>query len=135
MSGELATGRGYAPPVAEVTIFHNPGCSTSRHALEVLGRAGVDHEVVLYLKAPPDAATLRSLVGRLDGPVADLVRKDAHFAELGLEAADYTEPDAVVDLLVAHPRLMQRPVLVRGGRAIIGRPKSLVEPFVLEPAP
>jgi arsenate reductase len=117
--------------VAEVTIFHNPRCSTSRYALEVLEAADVDHEVVLYLKRPPSADELRELVGMLEGPVADLVRKDARFEELGLDAADYTEPGPVVDLLVAHPELLQRPVLVRGGRAIIGRPKDRVEPFVL----
>jgi arsenate reductase (glutaredoxin) len=62
--------------------------------------------------------------------VADLVRKDSTFAKLGLDAADYTTPDAVVELLLAKPRLMQRPVLVRNGRAIIGRPKDRVEPFL-----
>lgn len=114
-----------------MTIFHNPNCSTSRYALEVLDAAGVDHEVVLYLKTAPDKTTLAELVGMLEDPPADLVRKDAHFAELGLDAADYTEPDAVVELLAARPKLLQRPVLVRGGRAIIGRPKDRVEPFVL----
>ncbi|MPY94580.1 MAG: arsenate reductase [Acidimicrobiia bacterium] len=117
--------------MAEVTIFHNPNCSTSRYALEVLDASGADHEVVLYLKTPPDPAALRELLGMLEDPPADLVRKDAHFKELGLDAADYIEPEAIVSLLVEHPRLLQRPVLVRDGRAIIGRPKDRVEPFVL----
>lgn len=116
--------------MAEVTIYHNPRCSTSRYALEVLDAAGVDHEVVLYLREPPTADDLRSLLARLEDPPADLVRKDARFQELGLDAADYAEPEAVVALLVEHPELLQRPVLVRGDRAVIGRPKDRVEPFV-----
>jgi arsenate reductase len=116
--------------VAEVTIYHNPRCSTSRYALEVLDAAGVDHEVVLYLRNPPSADELRSLLDQLEDPPADLVRKDNRFQELGLDAADYVEAEAVVGLLAEHPELLQRPVLVRGGRALIGRPKDRVEPFV-----
>ena len=66
----------------------------------------------------------------VEDPPADLVRKDGFFADQGLDAADYTSPEAVADLLVAHPRLMQRPVLVRGDRAIIGRPKDRVPAFL-----
>ena len=58
----------------------------------------------------------------LDGPVADLVRQDKRFAELRLKAADYTTPAAVVALLLEHPELMQRPIIIRAGRAIIARP-------------
>lgn len=90
----------------------------------------VDAEVVQYLETPPDRATLESIVEALEDPVEDLIRKDDRFTELGLDPADYTTPTAVVDLLVEHPRLMQRPVLVKGGRAIIGRPKDRVEPFL-----
>jgi arsenate reductase len=116
--------------MAEVTIFHNPKCSTSNHALGVAREVGVDLEVVEYLKRKPDADTLRGIVGMLEDPVADLVRKDSRFEQLGLDAADYTEPDAVVELLVREPALLQRPVLIRNGRAIIGRPKDRVRPFV-----
>lgn len=116
--------------MADVTVFHNQNCSTSRHALDVLGEAGVDAEVVKYLSTPLDHAGLLDLMAKLEDPPADLVRKDGHFAELGLDAADYTTPEAVARLLVEHPRLMQRPVLVKGDRAIIGRPKDRVEPFI-----
>ena len=91
---------------------------------------GVDAEIVQYLKTPPDRATLESIVAALEDPVEDLVRHDATFTKLGLDAGDYTTPDAVIDLLVEHPKLMQRPVLVKGDRAIIGRPKDRVEPFL-----
>jgi arsenate reductase len=116
--------------MAEVTIFHNKNCSTSRHALGVLEQHDVDTEVVEYLKTPLDETQLADLVDKLEDPVADLVRKDGFFKEQGLSADDYTTPEAVIALLVVHPRLMQRPVVVRGGKAIIGRPKDRVEPFV-----
>jgi len=116
--------------MAEVTILHNPKCSTSKHALDELTAAGTDAEVVQYLKEPLDKPALLDLMAKLEDPPADLVRKDPYFKGLGLDPADYTTPDAVADLLVEHPRLMQRPVLVRGDRAIIGRPKDRVAPFV-----
>ena len=76
----------------------------------------------------PDRGTLEGIVDRLEDPVEDLVRKDSQFAKLGLDPADYVaNPGAVVDVLLRYPRLMQRPVLVRGGRAIIGRPRGDVK--------
>lgn len=113
-----------------LTMFHNPSCGTSRKVLEAINARGLDVEVVAYLKTPPDAATLRSLIDRLDGDVADLVRKDPFFKELGLDAADYTTPDAVVTLLVAHPRLMQRPLLATDDTVIIARPPTVAEAFL-----
>ena len=116
--------------MADVTILHNQNCSTSRHALDEAATAGVEPEVVQYLKQPLDRAQLLDLLGKLEDPPADLVRKDGFFKELGLDEADYTTPDAVATLLAEHPRLMQRPVIVKGAKAIIGRPKDRVAPFV-----
>ena len=116
--------------MADVTVFHNPNCSTSRHAIDEVGEASVDADVVQYLKTPLDREALLGLIAKLEDPPADLVRKDGYFKDQGLAADDYTTPEAVADLLVAHPRLMQRPVLVRGDRAIIGRPKDRVAPFL-----
>ncbi|WP_370186216.1 arsenate reductase family protein [Aeromicrobium sp.] len=123
--------------MADVTVLHHPGCSTSRHALDSAAQAGVEVEEVRYLKQPLDRATLLALLERLEDEPADLVRKDAFFKEQGLDAADYTTPEQVADLLVEHPRLLQRPVLVRGaldgpGRAIIGRPKDRADAFLRE---
>jgi arsenate reductase len=87
---------------------------------------GVDAEIVNYQKNPPDRSTLEAIVAKLEDPVADLVRKDSQFAKLGLDAADYTEPGPVVELLLKHKMLMQRPVVVKGDKAIIGRPKERV---------
>jgi arsenate reductase len=113
------------------TLYHNPNCSTSKYAVETAETLGADVEIVRYLKNPPDRATLRAIVDKLDGPVEDLVRKDANFEKLGLDPADYVgNPDAVVDVLVAHKELLQRPLLVRADKAIIGRPKDRVTPFL-----
>lgn len=116
--------------MAELTILHNPNCSTSRHAMGEIESAGTDADVVQYLKTPLDRAALLDLMAKLEDPPADLVRKDGFFNQLGVDAGDYTTPEAVADLLVEHPRLMQRPVLVRGDRAIIGRPKDRVAAFL-----
>ncbi|WP_037364044.1 ArsC/Spx/MgsR family protein [Nakamurella lactea] len=113
-----------------VTVLHNTACSTSRSALEAAESAGVATEIVQYLKHPLGRTELLSLIGKLEDPPADLVRKDAYFRQLGLAAEDFVSPEAVTDLLAEHPRLMQRPVLVRGDRAIIGRPKDRVAPFL-----
>ena len=80
-----------------------------------------------YLKTPLDEDALREILGMVDASPGDLVRKDKHFKDLGLNAADYNSVDAVVKLLAEHPRLMQRPIAVRGGRAVIGRPSENVE--------
>lgn len=84
---------------------------------------GVDFETVLYMKEKPDEATLRAIIARLEDPVENLVRKDSQFKKLELDEDDYVgDADAVVDVLLRYPRLMQRPVIVRGDKAIIGRP-------------
>ena len=109
--------------VHEVTIFHNPSCSNSRGALGALNDRSVDVAVIEYLLDPPTRETLETIVSKLVDPVPDLVRtSDKRFAELGLRAEDYGRADQVIELLLVHPELMQRPVVVRGGRAVIARP-------------
>ena len=112
--------------MAEVTIYHNPRCSNSRTALGLLQERGddVDLDVVEYLNQPLDRAGLEGLLAILEDPPGDLVRHDPRFKELGLDPKGYTTADAVIDLLVEHPELMQRPVLVSGGRAVIARPPA-----------
>jgi len=99
--------------------------------LAVAEQNGVEFMEVRYMKEKPDRATLTSLAGMLEDAVEDLVRKDSYFKKLGLNADDYVgNPDAVVDILVQHARLLQRPVIVRGNKAIIGRPRDRVPPFL-----
>ena len=88
-------------------------------------------DVVLYMKEPPDRAALQKIVAGLEDPVEDLVRKDSKFKKMGLDPADYVDnPDAVVDLLSEQKALLQRPVVVKGRKAIIGRPKSRIADFI-----
>ena len=128
-------------------MYHNPSCSKSRGALEILADQGVDHDVVEYLTAPPDRKSLERIVDGVGVPPAELVRRgdggfadrrsragacdgangdDRRFEELGLSASDYMTRDAVIELLLEHPELMQRPVIFRGERAVIARPSEKV---------
>lgn len=92
---------------------------------------GVDADVVLYMKEPPDRAALEAIVAGLEDPVEDLVRKDSKFKKLELNPDDYVgNPDAVIDLLVEQKALLQRPVVVKGKKAIIGRPKDRIREFL-----
>ena len=118
--------------MSDVTLLHNPRCSTSRAAQDEITAADVDAEFVQYLKTPLDADQLRDLLGKLEDEPTDLVRRDSFFTELGLTDADVASVDQVVDVLVEHPRLMQRPVVVKGDRAIIGRPKDRVPAFLAD---
>jgi arsenate reductase len=112
--------------MSDVTIFHNPHCHASQNAILIADELGVSYDVILYLKQRPDRETLEGIADRLEDPVADLVRKDSLFRKLGLDAADYVERDPVVELLLQRPALLQRPVVVRGDRAIVGRPKERI---------
>lgn len=116
--------------MVDLQLLHNPRCSKSRAALDAIWSAGQDVQVVSYLTEPLDEAQLRELLGKLDDPPAALVRRDALYAELGLSEADIADADRVAALLAAHPRLMERPVLVRGDRAVIGRPTERVVAFL-----
>jgi arsenate reductase len=78
------------------------------------------------MKDRPTRATLEGIVAVLEDPVADLVRKDSLFKKLALDPADYVEAGPVVDLLLSRPALLQRPVVVHDGRAIIGRPRERI---------
>ncbi len=113
--------------MSQITLYHNPNCSKSRGAKEILESRGVDFEVVEYLKTPLDVDGIAKLLRTLGGDPAELVRKDSHFKELGLDADDYQNADAVAALLAEHPKLMQRPVAIKDGKAVIARPSELVE--------
>ena len=91
----------------------------------------MEHEVILYIKTPPDRAALQKIVNGREDPVEDLVRKDSKFRKLELDPADYVgNPEAVIEILLKHKQLLQRPVLVKGRKAIIGRPKDRIRDFL-----
>jgi len=114
----------------KLTIYHNPACGNSRGALEILRDRKAEFTIVEYLKNPPTRAALENILAMLEGPPADLVRKDKRFGELGLNAGDYTTSAKIVALLIAHPELMQRPVITCGKRAIIARPPEKLTPLL-----
>jgi arsenate reductase len=87
----------------------------------------VEFDTVEYLKNPPSRETLAKIVGMLEGPVGDLVRKDKRFKELGLNVGDYADGKSIIALLLKYPELMQRPIVIRGKRAIIARPPEKLE--------
>jgi arsenate reductase (glutaredoxin) len=113
--------------MSETQIFHNPSCSKSRGALEILNERGVDPNVVKYLDTPPSRETLERILDAIDDPPSALVRTDdKKFKELGLAAGNYTDREAVIALLLEHPALMQRPVVFVGEKAVIARPSEKV---------
>jgi arsenate reductase len=107
-----------------VTIWHNPRCSKSRQTLALLRENGVEPEVRLYLEDAPSPAELDAALEVLGLPPSGLVRKgEAEFKALGLKGAP---EEAVLAAMAAHPRLIERPVVFKGGRAVLGRPPEAV---------
>ena len=92
--------------------------------MEILRERGVEFDVIEYLDHPLEKAAFERFLSLLGNPPADLVRKDKNFKALGLNESDYTTPDAVVAVLLEHPKLMQRPIIIRGNRAVIARPSE-----------
>ena len=104
------------------TIYHNPRCSKSRQTLALLEERGISPRVVDYLKTPPSAAELKTILKKLGLRPRDLMRKgEPLYAELGLKDRDLDD-DALIALMVANPILIERPIVVSGGKAAIGRP-------------
>lgn len=109
-----------------VTIYHNPRCSKSRQTLALLEENGVKPEVVLYLETPPNADALRGLLSKLGITARQLLRtgEDA-YKENSLSDASLSE-DALIQAMVDHPKLIERPIVVKGAKAVIGRPPENV---------
>ena len=106
-------------------IYHNPRCSKSRQTLQLIRDAGIEPEVVEYLKTPPSAAELDRILKRLDlQPVEVMRKKEAEYAE-HVAGKKLTRKQAIA-LLVEYPRLLERPIVVEGERAVIGRPPENV---------
>ena len=110
--------------MSDTVIYHNPRCSKSRETLALLRDAGVEPKIVPYLDEPPTEARLKELVSLLGVRPRDLVRvKEAVFATLKL---DLDDDKAVLAALAKHPVLIERPIVVRGKKAVIGRPPESV---------
>ncbi len=109
-----------------VTIYHNPGCGTSRNTLGMIRNAGIEPTVIEYLKTPPDRATLTDLLQRMGMRPRQLLReKEPLYAELGL-ADDHWTDAQLIDHMLAHPILMQRPIVVTTSSVKLCRPAETV---------
>jgi len=109
-----------------IVLYHNPACSTSRNVLAMLRERGIEPTIVEYLKTPPGKARLRELVDALGGSVRALLRtKAAPYEELGLADPKWTD-EQLLDFMVQHPVLIERPVLVTPLGTRLGRPKETV---------
>ncbi len=107
-------------------IFHNPRCSKSRATLALLQERGYEPTIRLYLENPPDRNELRAILGKLGLDARQLLRKgESEYRELGLADPSLDE-DSLLNAMAAHPRLIERPIVVVGGRAAIGRPPESV---------
>jgi arsenate reductase len=117
-----------------VTIYHNPSCSSSRNTLAMIRQSGVEPVVVEYLKHPPDRARLRALAGAMGVPVRGLLReKGTPYAELDLGNPKWTD-DQLLDFMLAHPILIQRPIVETPKGARICRPPETVLELLDGPA-
>lgn len=109
-----------------VTIYHNPSCGTSRNALGILRASGEVPVVIEYLKTPPDRATLQSLLSAMEISARDLLReKGTPFQELGLDDPKWSD-DELIDFMLAHPILINRPIVVTPRGAKLCRPSEAV---------
>ena len=116
----------HARSPTSVTIYHNPQCGTSRNTLAMIRNSGIEPEVIEYLKSPPDRATLLALIAATGQPVIDAVRtKEAVFTELNLGAPGVTDAQ-LIDAMLAHPVLINRPLVVTPLGARLCRPSEQV---------
>ena len=107
-------------------LYHNPRCSKSRAALALLQERDVDLEVVRYLENPPDEAALRELLGHLGMTPLELMRRgEARYRELGLKAATVSDDDRI-RAMAENPILIERPIFIARGKAVVGRPPERV---------
>jgi arsenate reductase (glutaredoxin) len=114
------------PRTLEVTIYHNPACGTSRNTLALIRNAGVEPTVIEYLKNPPDEPTLRDLLKRMGIRPRDLLReKGTPYAELGLGEGQWTD-DQLIEQMLQHPILINRPVVVTPRGVKLCRPAETV---------
>lgn len=112
--------------MTDLTLYHNPRCSKSRGALELLEARGLQPNVRRYLETPPSAAELKELLGKLGISARQLLRTgEEEYQTLGLAAPALSE-NQLIEAMVANPRLIERPILINGDKAVIGRPPEKI---------
>ena len=112
--------------MTDLTLYHNPRCSKSRGALELLEARGLTPTVVRYLETPLSAAQLRDLLAKLNISARQLLRSgEDEYKALNLADSGLTDAQ-LIDAMAAHPKLIERPILVAGNKAVIGRPPEKI---------
>lgn len=117
-----------------VTIYHNPACGTSRNVLAIICASGEEPEVIQYLKTPPSRETLVKLLGQMKMKPRDLLRRrGTPYDELGLDDPKWSD-DELIDFMIAHPILIERPIVVTDKGAVLARPSEKVLEILDNPA-
>ena len=112
--------------MSDITLYHNPRCSKSRQALELLRQHDIEPDIVLYLEHPPTKKMLKELLQKLGMPARDLLRRgEEEYKTLGLSDASLSD-DKLIAAMHEHPQLIERPIVVRGNQARLGRPPENV---------
>ena len=110
-------------------IYHNPRCSKSRQGLAMLKEANVDLEIIEYLKNPLTKSDLEGILKKLNIPAIELVRKNEAIWKEQFKNKDLSETE-LVEAMVAFPKLIERPIIVKGDKAVIGRPLEKISPLI-----
>ncbi|WP_371234013.1 arsenate reductase (glutaredoxin) [Pseudomonas sp. QE6] len=112
--------------MSQISLFHNPRCSKSRGALELLEERGIQAEIIRYLETPPSATELKALLGKLGIGARQLLRTgEDEYKTLDL-ANPALSDEQLIEAMASHPKLIERPILIVGDRAVIGRPPEKV---------
>ncbi|WP_211825758.1 arsenate reductase (glutaredoxin) [Kistimonas asteriae] len=112
--------------MSDVTIYHNPRCSKSRQTLQLLEEQGINPDIVLYLETPPDRDTLKAIISKLGIPIRELLRTGEQEYKDNTLKNPALDDEALLDAMVRWPKLIQRPIVVKGNNARIGRPPEAV---------
>jgi len=107
-------------------IYHNPRCSKSRQTLKLLRDSGIEPKIIEYLKETPSAAELKKVLAKLDLKPQDIIRKGEQIYKDRFKNLDFTDEEWV-DILVENPKLIERPIVLKGNRGVIGRPPENIE--------
>lgn len=110
-------------------IYHNPRCMKSRQTLSLIQEAGAEVEIIEYLKEPPSAAELKEVIGKLGISAEQLLRKGEAIFKQEFKGQLHTDEEWI-EIMLAHPKLIERPIVVKGDEAVIGRPPESVNQFL-----
>ena len=110
-------------------IYHNPRCMKSRQTLSLIQEAGAEVEIIEYLKEPPSAAELKEVIGKLGISAEQLLRKGEAIFKQEFKGQQHTDEEWI-EIMLAHPKLIERPIVVKGDEAVIGRPPESVNQFL-----